>query len=161
MLLYLNPDRLAERLPTLRLLTRTPADIRGAAERLAPALQAAWPDRQVAVEPCRSQIGSGALPVDLLPSFAVTIGGNALEALAARLRGLPRPVIGRLSDGRLWLDCRCLEPADEAGLRCPVGATRPILRDGREAAPVGRPAFKAGWGCSAAPGRFNSCSLPP
>jgi L-seryl-tRNA(Ser) seleniumtransferase len=114
LLLYLNPDRLAERLPTLRLLTRTPADIRGSAERLAPALQAVWPDRSVAVEPCRSQIGSGALPVDLLQSFAITIDGNALDSLAVRLRGLPRPVIGRLSDSRLWLDCRCLESADEA-----------------------------------------------
>jgi L-seryl-tRNA(Ser) seleniumtransferase len=66
------------------------------------------------VEACRSQIGSGALPVDLLDSFAVTINGSRLELLAARLRSLPRPVIGRLGDGRLWLDCRCLEPADEA-----------------------------------------------
>ncbi|WP_241701670.1 hypothetical protein, partial [Cronobacter sakazakii] len=37
-----------------------------------------------------------------------------LEALAARWRRLPVPVIGRLGDGRLWLDLRCLE--DEAGL---------------------------------------------
>src|SRR5579859_6267203 len=36
-----------------------------------------------------------------------------------------------------------------------------IFADGREAAPVGRPAFKAGWGCSAAPGGFDSRSLPP
>ena len=70
--------------------------------------------RLVAIESCRSQIGSGALPLDLLPSHAVTIGGNALEKLARRLRGLPRPVIGRLAGDRLWLDCRCLEPADEA-----------------------------------------------
>jgi L-seryl-tRNA(Ser) seleniumtransferase len=67
----------------------------------------------VAVEECRSQIGSGALPVDLLASYAVTAGGKSLELLAASLRALPRPVIGRLAGGRLWLDCRCLEPADE------------------------------------------------
>jgi L-seryl-tRNA(Ser) seleniumtransferase len=68
----------------------------------------------VAVEACRSQIGSGALPVDLLPSAAVTIGGSTLENLAFRLRSLPRPVVGRNAQGRLWLDCRCLEPDDEA-----------------------------------------------
>jgi L-seryl-tRNA(Ser) seleniumtransferase len=114
LLLYLDPGRLAERLPTLRLLTRPVAEIQQSADRVATPLRAAFPDRVVAVEPCRSQIGSGALPVDLLPSFAVTISGNTLELLAIRLRNLSRPVIGRLSEGRLWLDCRCLEQGDEA-----------------------------------------------
>jgi L-seryl-tRNA(Ser) seleniumtransferase len=111
--LYRDPDRLAERLPTLRLLTRTQADIRATADRLAPALRAAWPDREVAVELCLGQIGSGALPVGRLPSAAVTLGGKALDRLAAVLRALPRPVIGRINEGRLWLDCRCLEPDQE------------------------------------------------
>ena len=114
LLLYLNPDRLAERLPTLRLLTRGAADIRQTAERIADAVRSGFPDRAVTVESCRSQIGSGALPVDLLLSSAVTIGGNGLESLASQLRNLPCPVIGRLAEGRLWLDCRCLEPGDEA-----------------------------------------------
>jgi L-seryl-tRNA(Ser) seleniumtransferase len=112
--LYLTPDRLAERLPALRLLTRTEAEITATANRIAPALRAAWPDREITVTSCRGQIGSGALPVDRLPSTAVTIGGKALPALAATLRALPRPVIGRLHDGLLWLDCRCLEPDEEA-----------------------------------------------
>ena len=111
--LYHNPDRLAERLPTLRLLTRTEDDIRATANRLAPALRAAWPSREVTVEPCFGQIGSGALPVDSLPSAAVTLGGTALDDLARQLRALARPVIGRIHDGRLWLDCRCLEPDEE------------------------------------------------
>ena len=112
--LYLDPDRLAERLPALRLLTRPESEIRATAERMADPIRRVWPGRPVAVEPCRSQIGSGALPVDLLPSAAVTIGGAALEALAAGLRALPWPVIGRIAHDRLWLDCRCLEPAEEA-----------------------------------------------
>ena len=113
--LYLDPDRLASRLPALRLLTRTETEIVTTAERMAALIKQAWPARPVAVEPCRSQIGSGALPVDLLPSAAVTIGGGALETLAALLRSLPRPVIGRIAQDRIWLDCRCLEPAEEAG----------------------------------------------
>jgi L-seryl-tRNA(Ser) seleniumtransferase len=96
------------------LLTRSEAEIRATADRLAPAMRAAWPDRAIAVEPCQGQIGSGALPVDRLPSAAVTVGGRALDSLAAELRALPRPVIGRIHDGRLWLDCRCLEPNQEA-----------------------------------------------
>jgi L-seryl-tRNA(Ser) seleniumtransferase len=112
--LYLDPDRLADRLPALRLLVRGESDIRATAERLLPRLRDAFPEREVTAEPCRSQIGSGALPVDLLPSVALAIGGNALESLAATLRALPRPVIGRITAGRLWLDCRCLEADDEA-----------------------------------------------
>jgi L-seryl-tRNA(Ser) seleniumtransferase len=112
--LYLDPDRLTERLPALRLLTRPEADIRATADRLSAALATRFADRDVLVEACRSQIGSGAMPVDLLPSAAVTIGGKSLEKVVVFLRSLSRPVIGRLTQGRLMLDCRCLEQADEA-----------------------------------------------
>jgi L-seryl-tRNA(Ser) seleniumtransferase len=112
--MYLDPDRLAERVPALRLLTRSEADIRATAERIGSVIASRWPDRDVAIEACRSQIGSGALPVDLLPSAAVTIGGKALENIAKFLRSLPRPVIGRVAKGHLILDCRCLEAGDEA-----------------------------------------------
>jgi len=113
--LHRDPERLRDRLPALRLLTRPEAEIRATAERLLPALRRAFPDRQVAVEACHSQIGSGALPIDLLPSASITIGGGGLEIPAQYLRRLARPVIGRMAQGRLWLDCRCLEPVEEAG----------------------------------------------
>ncbi len=122
--LYLHPERLHERLPTLRLLTRTSEDIRATAERVAPSLRGVAGERAVAIEPCRSQIGSGALPLDLLASYAVTLGGNSLQELAARLRALPTPVIGRIGQGRLWLDCRCLEAGCEAGF---TSQLRPLL----------------------------------
>ncbi|MBC7635161.1 MAG: L-seryl-tRNA(Sec) selenium transferase, partial [Acetobacteraceae bacterium] len=112
--LYLDPDRLAARLPSLRLLTGPEADIAATAARILPALAAAFPHLQAAIVPCASQIGSGALPVDLLPSRAVGLTGSGLDAAAAWLRACPRPVIGRIADGRLWLDCRCLEPMDES-----------------------------------------------
>ena len=112
--LYLDPDRLAERLPALRLLTRPEAAIRATATRLQGAVGARFPERAVCVEACRSQIGSGALPVDLLPSAAVAIDGKSLETVALLLRSLARPVIGRITQGRLWLDCRCVEEPDEA-----------------------------------------------
>jgi L-seryl-tRNA(Ser) seleniumtransferase len=113
--MYLNPDRLAERLPALRLLIRSEGDIRRTAERICSSFVSLWPERDIAVEACRSQIGSGAMPVDLLPSAAVTIGGNTLEKLGKFLRSLPRPVIGRVARGRMILDCRCLEADAEAG----------------------------------------------
>jgi L-seryl-tRNA(Ser) seleniumtransferase len=117
--LYRDPDRLAERLPTLRMLSRPEGEIRAQAERLRPAVAAIVAEHglQVETRACRSQIGSGALPVDTIPSAGLRIVGNSgsrLEALAAALRSLPRPVIGRLTEGALVLDLRCL--SDEAGL---------------------------------------------
>ncbi|WP_371973996.1 L-seryl-tRNA(Sec) selenium transferase [Lelliottia nimipressuralis] len=112
--LYLHPEKLAERLPTLRLLARDAASIRAQAELLLPQVTAHFPDFDVRVESCQSQIGSGSLPVDRLPSAALTLTprdgrGSQLDALSARWRALPTPVIGRIYDGRLWLDLRCLE----------------------------------------------------
>ncbi|HGW5059119.1 TPA: L-seryl-tRNA(Sec) selenium transferase [Citrobacter koseri] len=113
--LYLHPEALAEKLPTLRLLTRSEAAIQAQAQRLQAALAARFSaEFAVNVMPCLSQIGSGSLPVDRLPSVALTFTphdgrGSRLEALAARWRALPVPIIGRIYDGRLWLDIRCLE----------------------------------------------------
>jgi L-seryl-tRNA(Ser) seleniumtransferase len=118
--LYLDPDRLAKSLPTLRLLTRPPAEISATAARIAPALQTALGDfATVSLAPCQSQIGSGALPVERLPSTALTLKpsarrpGKALLALEAALRNLPIPVIGHVRDDLLWLDLRCLEEPHE------------------------------------------------
>jgi L-seryl-tRNA(Ser) seleniumtransferase len=132
--LYRDPDRLAERLPTLRLLTRARGQLEAMAQRIAPALRAELAGYDVSVEPCESQVGSGARPVDRLPSVALAVrpatrrrgGGRALAALAAALRALPVPVIGRVTEGALVLDLRCLD--DEATF---LGQLR-SLRVGRD-----------------------------
>lgn len=119
--LYRDPDRLAERLPTIRLLARPRTEIEALAGRIAPLLAArlgaAYRVERVA---CNSQIGSGALPVEAVPSAGIALHptaprghGRALATLAAALRALPVPVIGRIADNALILDLRCLE--DEAG----------------------------------------------
>ncbi|HRQ83288.1 MAG TPA: L-seryl-tRNA(Sec) selenium transferase, partial [Azospirillaceae bacterium] len=118
--LYRDPARLPERLPTLRFLTRPPAELRGLAERLAgplaAALTAAW---RVQVVDCASQIGSGALPLETIASCGLAIApadrkasGALVEGLAAAFRALPVPVVGRIDKGALLFDLRCLD--DEA-----------------------------------------------
>jgi len=128
--LYRAPELLAERLPTLRLLTRPAAQMQTQAERLRPLLQRSLGDAyEVTNAPMLSQIGSGALPVEQLPSHGLAIRAvktrrASLTRLQAGLRALPRPVIGRMADKTLWLDLRCLETADEAAFAAQLGALR-------------------------------------
>lgn len=117
--LYRDPDRLGERLPTLRMLSRRQGEIAEQAERLLPHVSETLTKFGYTVETCRcaSQIGSGALPVDTIPSAGLRIGhtsGSALEKLASGFRALPRPILGHIRDGALILDLRCLN--DEAAL---------------------------------------------
>lgn len=120
--LYLNPEKLAQELTTLRLFTRKAADMQAQAGQLQPLLQQALgQDYVVETAAMNSQIGSGALPVENLPSFGLRIypasgkqAGRQLTRLEARFRALPRPVIGRLHDDALWLDLRCLENPAQA-----------------------------------------------
>jgi L-seryl-tRNA(Ser) seleniumtransferase len=117
--LYLRPERLAQDLPTLRLLTRPAEAIRALAASLQAAVaDAVAPRFAVEVVDLLGQIGSGSLPVDRLPSAGLAIAprekkssGRALDELATALRALPLPVIGRIAEDRLLLDLRCLEDA--------------------------------------------------
>ena len=120
--LYRDPDSVAERIPTLRLLSRSSAELAAVAERMARALAPALADiAAVEIVDCESQVGSGAAPTRTLPSKGVALrpltgrrgGGAALRRLLAAFRALPVPVLGRVHDGALVLDLRCLE--DETG----------------------------------------------
>ena len=119
LMLYLRPERLARDLPTLRLLTRPQASIRAMAVVLHPRMASALAPRfNVEVVDLLGQIGSGSLPIDRLPSAGLAVApaarkgiGRALDELSRTLRGLPVPVIGRISEDRLLLDLRCLEEA--------------------------------------------------
>jgi len=135
--LYRDPDRLAERLPTIRLLARPKAEIDALAARVAPLLAARLGDAyQVERIACNSQIGSGALPLETVPSAGLAIKpsaargqGRALSALATALRYLPVPVIGHVAEGSVVLDLRCLE--DEAGFIANLASLD--LAEGRDA----------------------------
>ena len=111
--LYRDPTRLAERLPTFRMLTRSQHEIEAQARRLLPHVaEALGDDFAIQLCECQSQIGSGALPLETIASAGLSIAakrkGPELERLSAMLRELPRPLIGRIEKERLVLDLRCL-----------------------------------------------------
>jgi L-seryl-tRNA(Ser) seleniumtransferase len=134
--LYRDPRRLTERLPTLKLLVRPRSEIEALARELAPPVQKILGEAfTVQVCACVSEVGSGALPLEALDSCGLAIRPHttrrsaALEELARALRRLPRPIIGRIENGRLVLDLRCLtDPgallAALSGLE-PHGASNP------------------------------------
>jgi L-seryl-tRNA(Ser) seleniumtransferase len=119
--LYKDPRRLSTRLPLLADLSRSLDDIEAVAAKLLAPVQAALAGRAtVEVQACKSQIGSGALPLDLMESRALCFApiaakgetDQAVQQLSASFRALPKPVIGRINDGRLLLDLRCLRDVD-------------------------------------------------
>ena len=124
--LYLDPENLVHRLPALRLLCRPYGDIKELAGTIQPAVSKALNGiAAVQVIDCKSQIGSGALPTDLLDSSGLSItpinAGNLqkdgksmdLAIISEAFRSLALPVIGKMSNGRLVFDLRCLETPDE------------------------------------------------
>ncbi|HEL7751206.1 TPA: L-seryl-tRNA(Sec) selenium transferase [Stenotrophomonas maltophilia] len=116
--LYREPELLAHRLPTLRTLSRTQDDIDAQAQRLLqPMRDGLASEHSLERAAMHSQIGSGAQPQAQLASAGLRVTSTrrgGLDRLAKRLRQLPQPVLGRIADDALWLDLRCLEPADEA-----------------------------------------------
>jgi L-seryl-tRNA(Ser) seleniumtransferase len=108
--LYSNPERIAERIPALRLLSRPVEEIRAQAERLRPLVQARV-EETVEVVRCESQVGSGAAPTGRIASAGLGLRPGSAR-LARAFRALPTPVIGRLQEGAFILDLRCLD--DEA-----------------------------------------------
>ena len=127
--LYRDPDRLHLRVTAVRQLTRPEAEIATQAARLLPALRTALAGLPVTAEivALKSQIGSGSLPVDRLPSAGFAVRpqgrkGGVLNRIEAALRALPKPVIGRIEDGALLLDLRCLAEHEESEFAAQLSA---------------------------------------
>ena len=119
--LYKNPDKLAKKLPTLRMLTRSVEELKALSERLIPPLiKILGENYEITGAKTLGQIGSGSLPIENLNSFAVKLTphkkrgqGKALKEITTSLRALPAPIIGRVHNDSLWLDLRCLENENE------------------------------------------------
>ena len=110
--LYEQPEKLPSTLPLLQMLL-TPLDT---LEDKANSLISVCPDGlRGEVMESAVQIGSGAMPDQNVPSIAVGLTHNTLsaKALEEKLRSLPTPVIGRITDAKVVLDMRGANPFDE------------------------------------------------
>lgn len=112
---YYDSDRAIAQLPTLRMLTESPASIRKRAMRIVRRLTRPLAGRcRVAVVNTVSRVGGGAMPECNLDSWAVEL--QPLETSVNRLergfRQLELPVIGRVEADRFLLDVRTIQESE-------------------------------------------------
>jgi L-seryl-tRNA(Ser) seleniumtransferase len=106
--LYRRAPALPRALPTFRWLTRpvTEMEAVGAAA-IALLKQALGAEFEIELRDSRSEIGSGALPTEALPTKVIAIGhARGPDAIAARFRAARPPILGRVHENRFLLDLR-------------------------------------------------------
>ena len=113
-----------EDLPTLKMLHASPEEMKEKADRLAERLVENAPNIAVDVAPSIAWSGGGTLPLHEIPSYAVRLesrSGGDTEAMTEKLRSVDPPVVGRVGEGKLWLDVRTLLDGDEGAILEAVG----------------------------------------
>ena len=114
--LFLAPEKLTERHPIYRMLSLTPDELGRRAKKLAASLRKSLSlDVAISVEDGESQVGSGAVPVETLPSkvLAVQAPGISAEDLARKLRLLTPPIFARIHKDAVLFDFRTIQPTED------------------------------------------------
>lgn len=113
--LYRDERQAVAEIPTLRMLTAQPGELRAKAtsflRRIRPKIPASV---TLSVIAGHSQVGGGSLPLLELPTFllAVAVDGRTPQQIDASFRGAGTPVLGRINKGRYLLDLRTLQETD-------------------------------------------------
>src|SRR5436190_18477032 len=114
--LYRQSPDITQAIPTLKTFTRSLDEIRAAGEQALPKIQAVLGKAfRASLENSPSQIGSGALPTEELPTLVIAVEHQKLSAnaIAQRFRASHPPIIGRINDDRFLLDLRTIfDPED-------------------------------------------------
>ena len=110
---YLRGDT---RIPVLEMMRAGNDELRTRAERIVAAVEGRR--LRVRVATGRAQVGGGTLPRSAVPSVTIEVSHPALgaQALAARLREQPEPVIAYVGRGNLKLDLRTVFPHQDAAV---------------------------------------------
>lgn len=108
---YLSEERAMQRIPILKMIHETAQEVGLRAQELKCRLEQLEIPVQSIIEPCESQIGGGALPMEKIPSVAVTIHSDIYSAseLERAMRTLSTPIIGRMINGAWGVDMRTID----------------------------------------------------
>ncbi len=113
--LFLEPETLREKHPTLKLLARSPEELENKARALKARLDREAPGLRVEAVPCESALGGGSLPGVPIPSWCLAVSSPTLppERLSRLLRDHEPPVIARVGEEKVHLDLRTILPGEE------------------------------------------------
>lgn len=108
---YLSEEKAVHNIPALSMITRKPEEVERDAKKFCKMLRRAELTAEIGVESCEAQIGGGSLPLERIPSFAVTIRPLDISTpeLEERLRHMPVPVVGRVMNDKILLDMRTFD----------------------------------------------------
>jgi len=113
---YRQSPNIVEEIPTLRAFTRSVDEIRAMGQSVLPKLENFLGNGyQLSLQDSTSQIGSGALPTEELPTVVITVAHpkRSANAIAKQFRHADPPIIGRIQDDKFLLDLRTIFNADD------------------------------------------------
>jgi L-seryl-tRNA(Ser) seleniumtransferase len=114
--LYQQSPGVVSEIPALKAFTRPLPDIESMGERVLPLLRSALGTGfHLSLEQSTSQIGSGALPTEEIPTKVIVVRHDRLgaDAIAGKFRSAHPPIIGRIKDDRFLLDLRTVFNPDD------------------------------------------------
>ncbi len=108
---YLSEEKAIQNIPVLRMIHETKEEVTARARSLKNMLNRAGLDADFGLEECESQIGGGSLPLERIPSMAVTVKPHHISVpkLEEEMRHLEVPIIPRTANDTIYLDVRTIE----------------------------------------------------
>ncbi|MGZ8432832.1 MAG: aminotransferase class V-fold PLP-dependent enzyme, partial [Candidatus Binatia bacterium] len=113
---YRQSPNIVEEIPTLRAFTRSVDEVRAMGQSVLPKLETTLGNGyQLSLQDSTSQIGSGALPTEELPTVVITVAHpkRSANAIAKQFRQADPPIIGRIQDDKFLLDLRTIFDAKD------------------------------------------------
>ena len=126
--LYLDPESVIQKVPTLRMITMPQSELTARTARFKENLLKNLPDAiTVQIEEDISQVGGGALPEQHLPTSVLALQSKVVpvQECEKRLRNHKPPVIARIHKDQLRVDLRTVAEEDEEKL---VGALCSVFK---------------------------------
>jgi L-seryl-tRNA(Ser) seleniumtransferase len=114
--IYLEPDKLPSRIPTLAMLASPAGDLEERARRAADVISARLGSGfEISVARTTSQVGGGSLPLaDVETSAVVLVSSNVTpHGIVAALRKCEIPIIARIGEDRVYIDFRTIQTRDD------------------------------------------------
>jgi L-seryl-tRNA(Ser) seleniumtransferase len=120
---YRQSPNIVEEIPTLRAFTRSVDEVRAMGQSVLPKLETTLGNGyQLSLQDSTSQIGSGALPTEELPTVVITVTHpkRSANTIAKHFRQADPPIIGRIQDDKFLLDLRTIFDAGDLVPRFPT-----------------------------------------